>query len=162
MTWLAYLTIDTGHVIRVPRIAIDPAALAVVRQVIDAALDQGQAPMQPDALAHFTLKATAQGRKLIATMLGPAGPHEPGRPYHGRLAPLVTIGVAPKSLDSAKLWPLLLEDITMPPERPGAPWAAVRFHPALAKFGDAPAWLGDFGGCLAWAWLDRIEEGHDD
>ncbi len=76
----------------------------------------------------------------------------------GHGPPLVTLGVAKSSRQSAVLWPLM-NGPTMPVVKahtkcPDAPWLAVAIWPTIVMHSEALEWLGDLERCIAWAWME--------
>jgi hypothetical protein len=73
---------------------------------------------------------------------------------------MLNFGVAAHSRCGAKVWRLLTElpsPLPSPPERPRAPWCAVRLMPGMVQHPDAWDWLGDYERRIAWAWLQSGE-----
>jgi hypothetical protein len=143
---LHHLTLTTGHSRRCERDEIDADALAATGDLLAAALAQGRAalPVQP---AGIELEAHSQGRCLVCTV------------WHDEV-PLVTFGVASHSRCGAGLWRMLagMSGEQSATAQPQVPWCAVALHEGLTLVADATAWLGDLERCIAWAWLDEIEQ----
>ena len=147
--YIYHVTLQTGHSRQSWRNEIDPEALRATADLLARALQHGpvELPVKP---AGYTMRATAEGRCMLATVL------------HDEDAPIVTLGVATTSRCGAGLWRALvttgdqsLGNIAQPP---GAPWCAVRLEVGLQLMSDAVGWLGDFERCVAWAWLDRVHK----
>ena len=136
--YLWHLTTTTGHGRRSYRNEVDPAVVTLVRQQLGEAL----AGIDVVVRDGYALTAKAVGTALVATVSGPKGT-------------LVTIGVARKSRDAARLWQMLQSKSDAIGEMPRPPWCAVALHPAIAGDPIAATWLGDYERCLAWAWVDR-------
>lgn len=149
MRRLRHITLTTAHVRDSDRSEIADAALAVVGELLDAALLTA-----PDAVpipaTDCALRVTSAGRCLVATVHGPDG------------APIVTLGVATHSRCGARLWRELHETATgpiatSPDECPAEPWCAVRLEPGVVQHMSAMQWAGDFERCIAWAAVLRRE-----
>ena len=110
----------------------------------------------PD-LSHFTTQAFAQDGALVVTVSAPVGRHQQGKPLAGRTMPLVTFGVATRSLQGAQLWASMAQAFDCKPDlqQPDTPYCAVAIHPSIAIYNGSVEWLGDFDRCLAWAWITR-------
>jgi hypothetical protein len=94
---------------------------------------------------------------------GPLGPHVPGKKHstdEAKFLPLVTLGVAQRSRESADLWGHLVSMLGCKPglQQPSLPWCAVALHAPMVAFPDAVSWLGDLERCIAWAWVTRNRE----
>jgi hypothetical protein len=156
--YIKHITLDTGHTRRSPRDEVDDQAVAALQDGITLMLSGGR-PQIP-GMDGYAMTGTAQGRCLIATAWGPSG------------TPLVTIGVATRSLCGAPLWRILHDPagriaaqtpLASNGQRcPEEPWCAARLEIGLAVDHDAAHWLGDWERCLAWAWLSRLETRHVD
>lgn len=143
-SYIWHVTLNTGGRRRSPRSEVDPVVARIVADNLAEALAGGVVPL-PDDFGSCSLKATATGPWLLATVL------------HGD-TPLVTIGVAPRSRGDWRLWQMLHDNhrlTTDPAELPPPPWCAVRIEAGLLRHLDATAWLGDYERLLAWAWVDR-------
>ncbi len=70
--------------------------------------------------------------------------------------PIATIGVAANEAEADAIWPALVKvqqavaQVTC--QRPPSPWVCA----ALLASSPAFDWLGDFGRCIAWAWMESI------
>lgn len=155
--YITHITLSTGHASRSDRSSVDDATLVVLRSWLQRLVDTGATESLPvAALSNFAAHATVGHGALLVTLLGPAGPHTPGRPAAARI-PMITIGVAQRSRQSAELWPLMVEQFGaragLPP--PPSPWLAVAVHPSSAAYRGDIGWLADFEQCVAWAWITR-------
>lgn len=154
-SYIWHVTLDTGHGRRSPRSEVSDDVLAHVRDLIAAALD-GNHPALP--VPGFRLSASAAGGGLIATVLADIG--------QDKDVPILTVGVARKSLGAGRLWTVLHKDrIGIPTplatdvgDVPAAPWVAARFEIGIIAVSN-PGWLGDFERVLAWAWLETRRSG---
>lgn len=152
MTHLWLQTINGGRGDAIDPANIPPARLAAARTAIEVALaNPGGIPLW--ARPGCTLSVTADRRKLIATIAAADG------------APLVTIGVAPRDRDGAKLWPMLQQlaqqdGAARLTRRPREPWALVVAHAALLRDLDLDdgAWLPLVEAEIACAWLAILAE----
>jgi hypothetical protein len=80
--------------------------------------------------------------------------------------PLVTVGIATRSIAGASLWRVLTQ-MGKPQihpnirECPVEPWCAVRFEPGLEHASrKLEIALVDFWHCLAWAFIERVQQMH--
>lgn len=157
MDYINHLTLSTGHCRRSPRDEVDDATLALLHPWLLAALSSGAIePLPVDALSHFGARVI-KDIGLVVTLYAPRGPHTPGRPHVGEWLPLVTLGVAQRSRESAELWAALVANLGAKPGTtiPSTPWVAVAIHDTTGGYLDALQWLGDLERCIAWAWITR-------
>lgn len=141
MTYIAHITLTTGHARRSYREKIDDAVMPALRRLI-AEMRDGKVVEIPGAAGYFA-RGYVGGRCMSCTV------------YAGA-SPLVTVGVATHSRCGAVLWRGLYGSAPAQarPEQPPAPWCGVVLHlDALAMYRDAMVWLGDFERCLAWAFV---------
>lgn len=165
MTFIQHVTLNTSHNRPYNRFECRKETIAACRGLLREALAQQAAISFADgAFSHLRMACTAEGRKLVVTVYGPAGPHVPGQPYRGgNVLPLVTFGVAPKSKD-ARLWEILgqcyeqVYQMAHQAERPQAPWVGVVVLPAALQYRQSLELLADFERCMAWAWLDWLKD----
>lgn len=157
---LHHLTITTGHSRRYHRHEVAPHVLAGLRQLLRDALppgrDTGRIELDMIEPAGHWLRLTRYGRCLLATLM------------HADDMPLVTFGVATHSRCGATMWRHLVDGATLaaealerPPDprrAPQKPWCAARLEAGIAYMPDSAEWAGDLERCLAWAWMDMIEE----
>lgn len=153
MTYLWHITLNSGHGRKSLRAdaadsAVDAAALELARALVEAETDLHIGPGKDKP---YRLKATAVGAALFCTVSTGAG------------APLVSFGVAARSLDAAKLWSLLHADFdglaTDPDRAPAPPWCAARIEmKSIANDPSALKWLPDFERLVAWAWIEKRNE----
>lgn len=139
MLYLEHVTLPSGHLRRSGRSEVDDQVLGHVAATLERAL---AASPNPVALIAPTpgckIDARAPGAALVVTLYGADGPW-------------AVIGVAPHSRVGPKLWGHLVglyPGCTV--DRPSAPWVA-----AALLVDDTPEWVGDFGRCVGWAWLER-------
>ncbi len=148
--WLQ--TIGGGRGDEIDPAAIPPSAMEAARDTIEGALLAGPdgAPL-PQRLG-VRLRITAAQRRLILTLLG------------RNREPIITMAVAPRDRDGAKLWPLMLDaaqaqgqSVAFP--RPREPWALVLAHPGLLDFAraDDMAWLSILEAEIGCAWLGMLD-----
>lgn len=134
-----HVTLETGHSRRSYRSEVADGVVVHLRKQIEEMLSGGGVEIRPG----YQMAGAAHGAALVASV-------------HSGDMPLVTIGVAARSQVSARLWE---EMVNIAPTadivRPEAPWCAVRVYPLLLADPFAASWIGDFGICLAWAWLER-------
>lgn len=146
MTYIWHVTLNTGHGRRSPRSEVDAGALRLVADHLERAIE-ADSPLPGNTGCQ--LMATASGPWLIATVMSGD-------------APLVTIGVAPRSRGAGRLWAMLhdsrIDLMTNPADVPRPPWCAARLEPGLAAYPDTAGWLGDYERLIAWAWLDMHKE----
>jgi len=151
VTYIHHVTTTTGHTRRSYRSEVDADLMPRLRELLDAAL-MGEADLpvpDPDRRARYRLRATAQGRCMVATAYLVYGAQQ----SKSRMRiPLVSFGVSGHSRCGAALWRSLHQG-PCPPE----PWCAVRIHDTIAIDPAAARWIGDLERCIAWAWLDRLE-----
>lgn len=152
--YIWHVTLDTGHGRSSPRGEVADAAIRTVQGMISTGL-RGPAPVLPG----YHLTAAAVGSNLLATVNYEAATG---------IVPVATFGVARRSLGAARLWTMLHQAhaagapplATDPADVPAAPWVAVRFEAGMGLDRDSPAtWLGDFGRCLGWAWIELRDDG---
>ncbi|GGE01859.1 hypothetical protein GCM10011390_20870 [Aureimonas endophytica] len=151
MDSLVHITLNTGHRRQSPRSEATQLAVDSVAVELSRALRDGETSILlgnlTDAPPHYRLKASAVGSALLCTVFAPIG------------APLVTFGIAKRSLHSAKLWELLHKTIdhaeTSAERPPPTPWLGVRIEPTIALDLSAMSWLGDYERIVAWAWIER-------
>lgn len=138
---LEHITLNTGHRRSSPRAEVSAAAIDELRNLLDWAL-RSKAPTPIPTRPGYAISATGEGACLIATVF--AGER-----------PLVMVGVAGDVGQGAALWRMLGANGSSPAES----WCAARLLPSITV-GDMGEmqWLGDFERCLAWAWVDMMEE----
>jgi hypothetical protein len=138
--YIHHLTLNTGHVAHQYRVMVSDEAVAAVSDVLDAAL-QGGRPGIPGC-AGYHLRASHQGRNLVATVTAGDGPDAP--------AILIT-GVCLKSRDAPGMWSKVMQRAG---QHPPVPFCVDLLPSAADHHLDAMAWTGDWSRCLAWAWLE--------
>ena len=156
--YINHITLNTGYLARTQRADVPPEVTALLAPWLQGIANSGQAhPLPVPELAHISAQAFVQDGGLAVTVSAPVGPHSPGRPHAGAVAPLVTFGVAQRSRQGAALWALLIRAFPVKQglQQPEAPWLAVALHPSAAAYTGALDWLGDFERCIAWAWITR-------
>jgi hypothetical protein len=159
VTYIAHLTLATGHATRIQRGDVTGETLARVGPWLAVLVESGRpAPLPVSELAEYSALAAMIDGALIVTISGPA---PVDGPMAGKAPPLVSIGVAERSRHGGALWPLLTGPV-MPPAKPGLqrprePWCAVVLWPTLALYPSASHWLGDLERCIAWAWAERAK-----
>lgn len=155
--YINHITLSTGHCRRSPRAEVDDATLRLLYPWIERARASGKIePLPVPALSHFGARVI-KDIGLVVTIYGPRGTHTPGQPHSGEWLPLVTLGIAQRSRESADLWAMLVANFG---NSPGAsvtatPWVAVAIHETIGGYIDALQWLGDLERCIAWAWITR-------
>jgi len=148
-SYLHHVTLTTGHVRRSPRSEVAADAVAVCRELIEAATDSRYGVPIP-GLPDLRLSADRAGKCILLTVDTADG------------APVLTIGIATHSRCGAREWhllhtvgmtgPLATEGQPCPPE----PWVAARLEPGAALLSpDTLMALGDLERCLGWAWIER-------
>lgn len=144
MTYLAHLTLNTGHMRRSRLHEVEPGALDHTRELLaNAIAGDGNADMP---IPGYRLHAEPFGSRRAALCTV----------YRGA-EPIATIGIAARPAKA--LWGQLiaLRHHLAPDapqlDEPPAPWCAVMLLPALREAVDAMDWLGDFERCAAWAWV---------
>lgn len=154
------VTMNTGHNKPYNRFECRPETIKVCQSLLKRALSE-QAPVSipVDEWSHLQFACFPDGRKLVITVYGPAGPHIPGKPYSGHVMPLLTSGIAQHSKD-APLWEALegvyQKTYSAPPKasRPQAPWMGTVVYPTAEVYKNSLALLADFTRCMAWAWIE--------
>lgn len=148
--YLIHATLDTADMRRSPRSEVGASIIAGLQLVIDDALG-AHTPIP--GLPGLSLHMTAEGQTMLATVSSERGP-------------IITYGVAVNARGGGGLWRLMHRDrlAAMPPlatdpdHPPSAPWCAARIEVGAAlAMPDTMMALGDFGRCLAWAWIARWE-----
>jgi hypothetical protein len=156
--YLNHITLSTGHIARTQRSDVAPAVTKLLADWLPDAINSGKAhPLPVPELSHFSAQVFVQAGALVVTVSAPVGPHEQGKPHAGQAMPLITMGVAQRSRQSADLWSMLINAFPAVRglEAPGTPWLAVAVHPSIASYTGPVEWLGDFERCIAWAWITR-------
>lgn len=165
MTYIQHVTLNTGHSHPSNRFDCKPEVIRACKGLLKFALSEMSPVSFPAGeWAHLRFMCVPDGRKLVVTVYGPAGPHAAGEPYGGdRVIPILTFGVASKSKD-AGLWKQL-EGVYQrvygqepQAERPQAPWVATVFYPSAEPYQDSLTLLADFTRCMAWAWIELSKE----
>lgn len=157
MKYINHITLASGRCRRSPRAEVHDATLAIIAPWLNKARATGSIEPLPVAqLAHYGARVI-KDIGLVVTIYGPRGPHTPGRPHSGEWLPLVTLGIAQRSRESADLWAALRANFGGYPGLgpPPTPWVAVATHPTLVAHSEAAQWLGDLERCIAWAWITR-------
>jgi hypothetical protein len=99
------------------------------------------------------LRVTVEGAILAATVSRSDVDFLPG--YRRGHIPLVTFAVAP---GPAEL-PVAAKLLGVPPGADvWAPACIVRIEPSIVLAPSDTGWLGDFERCLAWAWIEGLDE----
>lgn len=158
--YINHITLATGDCRRSPRAEVDDATLAILIPWLKKAIASGNIePLPVPPLSHYGARAIKE-TGLVVTIYGPRGPHAQGKPHAGEWLPLITIGIAQRSRESADLWALLQANFGGKPgvKAPTTPWVAVSIHDNIVAYFDALQWLGDLERCIAWAWVSRNPE----
>lgn len=147
-SYIWHITLNTGHSRRSERSEVDDGVISTVRLILaEAVAAPGQRiPVIP-------------GPPDIALEAHPAGPHLLAPVWDSHTgAPLLTLGIAPRSREAGRLWEVLhggnhhlvvgLADV------PRAPWCGFVLHPTIMLRPDAMRWAGDMERCVAWAWME--------
>jgi hypothetical protein len=149
MNYIQHITLNTAHSRRSLQAEIGVAAIAACQASLALCLQvpgvrAKLATDLPDDMLAYDLTATAAGRCVVATI------------WRGDIA-LATIGIAGHSRCGARLWERMhdtqLDLSTGQEDWPQAPWCASRLEPGITRDMDTASWLGDYGRCLAWAWI---------
>jgi len=146
--------LTTGQVGLSARDEVEPSFFARTAVLLAAALG-GARPSVPDVAPVSVLAGTAIAGCLLATVLFVDG--------DGTLDPLLTVGVAPRTSQSAPLW-RRLHRVSSPlatraDRVPAQPWCASRLEPGIFTHPEAGQWIGCLERCLAWTWIRYVEEG---
>lgn len=163
--YIEHVTLDTGHSYRSPRSEVADSAVAALHDGLGRALRYDPAHVAVPGAPDYAYSASAEGKCLIVTIW-----RQIPEPDNGTWMPVVTFGVAARSLCGAKLWRTLHEprgglmdaapyataDRRCPPE----PWLAARMELGCVLVPHDLSWMADFERCLAWAWLSRLEARH--
>lgn len=157
---LAHVTLDTADIRRCRRADARESLVALVRASLERApLNSGNLEPVPGR-GDYAYLATVERAGLLVTLARTAvdGP-----------VPILTFGVAGDD-SYADLWALLHHrrsplpgaiHLTEPSDPPRPPWLAVRMEPGAASVPAADLlWMAGFEQAMAWAWLDRIADGH--
>ncbi|MCE6967113.1 hypothetical protein [Cereibacter sphaeroides] len=149
---LNHVMLLNGHFARQLRSMVSDDAVASARKLLNAAL-AGKFPALPLDDGQWLLDAVATGQNLVA-ILWTRSP---------RLRPIFSIGVALDPDAAPDLWRALHETssvpvVTNPDHPPRAPWIADRIEPAASHHLDAAFWASDFSRCLAWAWVEKMQD----
>jgi hypothetical protein len=153
--YLHQVTLTTGRVSVSARDEVSPDFYPNTSALLAAALD-GSRPQVPDVEPPAVRTGTARGPCLLATVWRVG--------EDGQLAPLLTVGVAPRtSRSGAPLWRRLhrvsTELSTRGDRAPEQPWCASRLEPDLLSYPEAVRWIGCLERCIAWTWTRYVEEG---
>lgn len=160
MTYIAHLTLSSGHLARIKPGDVAGESLARVGPWLSALVESGRSMALPlSALSDYSALATVYDGALLVTISGP--PMASG-PMRGKSPPLVSLGVASRSRHVDGLWRQMTGPV-MPSVKPGilcpsAPFCAVAIWPTITLASDAAQWLGDFERCIAWAWVNRGDD----
>ena len=146
MTYLHYVTLNTGQVSRIAppdESATHTAALDLAR-----ALRDGRAAVTSHP--GYSVTAKTVGPTLVCTIT------------RGDELPLVTIGVAARPRRAGDLWALLHETAqggdlaTDPNSPPPTPWCAARVEPSMLADPEQPwRWLPTYEVEIATSWVER-------
>lgn len=139
--YLWHVTLDTGDVLRVPRGEMPEGLLVTIGEHVGRAIANGPDPI-PEAPDYRLMASVASGC-LIGTILDGS-------------APVLTFGVAAKSLRSGSLWQMLHEGRHYPTaDRPApqTPWLGVRFD-LPDRVIKIAGWAARYEQLVAWAWVD--------
>lgn len=168
--YIHHVTLDTGHSRRSYHDEVADEALAALHDGLSCALRREPENIIVPGQLDYTYSATREGKCMIATIWRSLSRMTAARRREMHLTPedrvpVVTFGVAAKSLCGAGLWRLLhdgqrpyaTDGKPCPPE----PWLAARMDIGAALVAqDDPSemlWMADFERCLAWTWLSRLE-----
>lgn len=142
-SYLWMVTINTGDGDRCPREIVRDDVIAALRPILAAAAASGQREALP--IPGVSLQMQVRGSHMLADIR--AGD-----------IPLVSMGVATRSLRAAKLWQALHDraatNATHSGDVPAAPWCAVVVHPTFIARPDAMVWAADLEQCIAWTWME--------
>lgn len=148
MSYIAHITLSTGHTRQSPRAEVSPKTIRALKPWLALALESDAPYPLPGTLGSaegFAMQASVLHGGLICHVS-----HE-----HDGL--LVTFGVAARSRQAGELWAWMCAQYGSRSNllAPGTPWCAVALQTGLALQSDAAQWLGDFERCVAWTWLDK-------
>lgn len=147
-SYLHHVTLTTGHVRRSPRSEVAADAVAVCKELIEAATDSQHGVPIP-GLPGLRLAADRAGKCILLTVDADDG------------ARVLTIGIATHSRCGAREWhllhtvgqtgPLATAGQPCPPE----PWVGARLEPGAALLSPATIMaLSDLEPSLGWAWVE--------
>ncbi|PZU81411.1 MAG: hypothetical protein DI530_02835 [Sphingomonas sp.] len=142
-TYLHHLTVNTGHLARSPRHEVADDVVNAVRVMIETMLRDGSADLP---VPGYRIIGERSGPALTLTIMGGEDP-------------LATLAIDTRDRVGRGVWPALMSavekvdpDLVMP--APAAPYVATMLWPAINLEMDAAVWIGDFGRCVGWAWLE--------
>ena len=153
--YLHHLALTTSRVRRSLRSEVDPRAIEICTQLLDAALAGGK-PVVPGITPPLTMTASGGGQCVSVTLRGAGQPETE--------EPLFTIGIAGTSRCGAALWRKMqahsdpvIERVAKERPRPPEPWCAARIDSSAAFRVNEELWSSfeDLERALAWAFLDR-------
>lgn len=145
MSALTHITVNSGHVRQSPRSEVEDHIVEMLIPLLRRAL-QGERVDVPGAESH-TMSGGVDEDCCAVTLWAELRQHGP--------APLLTTYIAAADGPAAdRLWSRLRSDLP----QPTAPWLADELRaPAMIDLA-ALAWTGDWTRCVAWAWLQIVEE----
>lgn len=130
---LAHYTLTTGHMEASPRSAVADDTMATLRPM----LTDGDHVMP--GFGGYSVATTTHGSRLRACVRGP----------HGAT---IVMDVVCAAEDLARLGRQHKRELNVP-----LPACLVEILPA-ATVDPAVHWVGDFERCLAWAWVEHVEQ----
>lgn len=142
--YFIYFSLSTERQSRSLRADVADAAIVSVAPWLERLVAEGNAlPLPAAPLSKYTAKGyVLNGGLLVTVFLFDE--------------PLATFGVAQRSRYGGELWASLLANSGKSGiKQPAAPWCAEVQHLALNEHADVSRWIGDFGKCVAWAWVLR-------
>lgn len=160
--YVLHVTLTTGHRRRSLRSEVRDEVLAVLRPLLERAL-AGEYVAVPGVGTGYTMRGARYGRCCTVTVYAPQG--ETARPQP---VPVLTIGVAGHSRCGARLWRSLHESaaivptVTSPDQTPPEPWVADRLEIGAVQHLEAMHWTGDWSRCMAWTWLEMLDDERSD
>jgi hypothetical protein len=163
------LTINTGHVLKIPRSEVPDETQIILREWIFKGLNANNRTIPlPLPYKNYAAAVVSKQGGLMVSVYGLLNA-QPSMGEDGNWLPIVTFGVAENWEQSDSLWCgleacSLLWDLpwSLAPSGPAIhppepPWCSVALWPTCDYFPDAAKWIVDFERCVAWAWLTRTQ-----
>lgn len=150
---IRHITLTTGHARTIRPGEVSPEAVATCRDIIQRISTGDVSEMIAiPGVGPYSISGRGSNKCMVATVWADGPPS----------VAVATIGIAAHSRCGASLWRNMnqwgeVPVVTDPESWPQEPWIAVAMDAGIADHQDAAAWLGDFGRCLAVAWI-RIAE----
>ena len=146
-----HVTLNTGHSRRSYRHEVGDQAIEALGPILRDLLSGGR-PTIPHVPTPCTLTGLQHRQCFLVTVFGP--------PHGADEVPILTLGVGLEPHCAQEIWTELHKHPITPlttsaAEPPKTPWLAAKVEVGGAQYLETMDWLGDFGRCLAWAWIEN-------